>query len=130
LNATPISTARLCQEVWLAMAGTDWSFLCMDSNLSFWPSRLWPLEKHQHHLGKSGGYGLGYALPAAVGAALGNKGQGRITVALVGDGDLLYTPSALWSAANLKLPLLVVVHNNRAYHQETMHLRRMAGGRV
>jgi len=128
-NATPISVARMCQELWLAMVGTDWSFLGMDSNLSFWPSRMWPLAQHHHHLGNSGGYGLGYALPAAVGAALGNKALGRITVAVVGDGDLLYTPSALWSAANLKLPLLIVVHNNRAYHQESMHLRRMSNFR-
>jgi thiamine pyrophosphate-dependent acetolactate synthase large subunit-like protein len=131
-NATPISVPRMCTEVLLSLAGTDWSFLGVDSNMSFWPSRSWPLEKHYHHLGNNGGYGLGYSLPAAVGAALANKQEGRITVAIVGDGDLMYTPSALWSAANLKLPLLIVVHNNRAYHQESMHVRRMANfrGRV
>lgn len=124
-NATPISVARLSTELFLAIRDTDWSFLGMDSNQSFWPSRSWPMEKHYHHLGNSGGYGLGYSAPAAVGAALASKKHGRITVAVVGDGDLLYTPSSLWSAANLQLPLLLVVHNNRAYHQEGMHLRRM-----
>lgn len=128
-NATPISVARMCTEVSLAITGTDWCFLGMDSNQSFWPSRYWPMEKHHHHLGNSGGYGLGYSLPAAVGAALANKKLGRITVAIIGDGDMLYTPGALWSAAGLELPLLIVVHNNRAYHQETMHLRRMSNFR-
>ena len=72
-NASPISVARLCTEVSLSIAGTDWCFLGMDSNLSFWPSRSWPIEKHHHFLGQSGGYGLGYTLPAAIGAALANK---------------------------------------------------------
>ncbi|MES2187098.1 MAG: thiamine pyrophosphate-dependent enzyme [Pseudomonadota bacterium] len=124
-NASPISVQRLSTEVLLSIAGTEWSFLGMDSNQSFWPSRSWPMEKHHHHLGNSGGYGIGYALPAAVGAALGNKTQGRITVAILGDGDIMFTPSAFWSAANLKVPLLMVVHNNGAYHQEAMHVRRM-----
>ncbi len=128
-NLSPISVPRLCTEVFHAIADTDWSFLGMDSNLSFWPSRMWPIEQHHHHLGHSGGYGLGYALPAAVGAALANKKAGRITVAILGDGDILYTPSAMWSAANLKLPLLMIVHNNRAYHQEAMHVRRMSNFR-
>ncbi len=128
-DLSPISVPRLCMEVLHSLAGTDWSFLGMDSNQSFWPQRLWPMEKHYHHLGNSGGYGLGYALPAAVGAALANRKEGRVTVAILGDGDILYTPGALWSAANLKLPLLMVVHNNKSYHQETMHLRRMSNRR-
>ena len=128
-NATPVSVARMAREVYLAVKDTDWSFLGQDSNQMFWPSRAWPMEKHYHHLGNSGGYGLGYGLPAAVGAALGNRKAGRVTVAILGDGEMLYTPAALWSAANLKVPLLVVVHNNRAYHQEAMHLLRMSNFR-
>lgn len=70
-----------------------------------------------------------YSLPAAVGAALANRDAGRITAAILGDGDILFTPGAFWSAANLKLPLLMVVHNNGAYHQEAMHVRRMSNFR-
>ena len=128
-DATPISLPRLSAEVLRAIAGTDWSFLGMDSNQSFWPSRSWPIEKHHHYLGNSGGYGIGYSLPAAVGAALANRDAGRVTVAILGDGDILFTPGAFWSAANLKLPLLMVVHNNGAYHQEAMHVRRMSNFR-
>lgn len=128
-NATPISVARMAREVYLAIKDADWSFMGLDSNQMFWPSRSWPMEQHYHHLGNSGGYGLGYGLPASVGAALANRKAGRITVAILGDGDMLYTPAALWSAANLKLPLLVVVHNNRSYHQEAMHLLRVSNFR-
>jgi thiamine pyrophosphate-dependent acetolactate synthase large subunit-like protein len=39
---------------------------------------------------------------------------------------LLYAPGALWTAAHHKLPLLMVMHNNRGYYQEVMHLQRMA----
>jgi acetolactate synthase-1/2/3 large subunit len=42
------------------------------------------------------------------------------------DGDLMYSPGVLWTAAYHKIPVLYVMHNNRAYHQEVMHVQRMA----
>ena len=42
------------------------------------------------------------------------------------DGDLMYAPGVLWTAAHHQIPLLSVMHNNRAYHQEVMHIQRMA----
>ena len=45
------------------------------------------------------------------------------------DGDLMYGPGALWTAAHHRIPLLVVMNNNRAYHEEVMHLQRMTGRR-
>ena len=43
------------------------------------------------------------------------------------DGDLMYVgPGSFWTAAHHKVPLFTIVHNNRAYHQEVMHLQRMA----
>jgi thiamine pyrophosphate-dependent acetolactate synthase large subunit-like protein len=38
----------------------------------------------------------------------------------------MYAPGALWTAAHHRIPLLIVMYNNRAYHQELMHLQRMA----
>ena len=32
----------------------------------------------------------------------------------------------LWAAAYHKIPILFVMHNNRAYHQEILHVQRMA----
>ncbi|WP_038932278.1 benzoylformate decarboxylase [Bradyrhizobium japonicum] len=57
--------------------------------------------------------GLGYSLPAAVGMALG-KPKSR-TVCLIGDGSAMYSIQALWTAAQRKLPLTIVVINNSGY---------------
>lgn len=50
------------------------------------------------------------------------------------DGDALYTPSALWTAAHYRLPLLIVmdnnrVYNNRVYNNSMEHAVRMAEAR-
>jgi len=127
-DATPISTARLVTETYAQIKDFDWS-LVSTTLLSNWPNRLWAMEKYHHSLGGSGGYGLGYGPGASIGAALGNRDLGRFSVAVQGDGDLMYAPSALWTAARHKIPLLMVVHNNRAYHQESMHVQRMANFR-
>jgi acetolactate synthase I/II/III large subunit len=42
------------------------------------------------------------------------------------DGDLMYAPGLLWTAAHHKIPILMLMHNNRCYHQEIMHVQRMA----
>lgn len=57
--------------------------------------------------------GLGYAMPAAVGVALGKPGTRVICV--IGDGSSMYSIQALWSAAQLKLPITFVVLNNQRY---------------
>ncbi|MFE9688659.1 benzoylformate decarboxylase [Micromonospora sp. NPDC005806] len=61
--------------------------------------------------------GLGFGLPAAVGIALAERdtGRGRPVVAVIGDGSLHYSVQALWTAAQLRLPLAVVVPVNREY---------------
>src|SRR5204862_2972925 len=64
-DASPVSTARLVMETWAQIKDLDWS-LVTSGNVSNWPSRLWPMEKHYHWLGPSGGYGQGYAAPASV----------------------------------------------------------------
>jgi len=57
--------------------------------------------------------GLGYAMPAAVGVALGKPGAK--VIALIGDGSAMYSIQALWSAAQLALPITFVILNNRSY---------------
>jgi thiamine pyrophosphate-dependent acetolactate synthase large subunit-like protein len=57
-----------------------------------------------------------------VGGALANKKHGRISVNIQSDGDFLYAPGVWWTAAHHQIPLLSVMHNNRAYHQEIMHI--------
>jgi len=74
--------------------------------------------------------GLGYGLPAAVGMALG-RGERR-TVCLIGDGSAMYSIQALWTAAQRKLPLTVVVINNAGYgamrsFSQVMQVRNIPG---
>jgi acetolactate synthase I/II/III large subunit len=125
-DASPVTTARLSLELWNAIRGRDWSLVSYLNPVSGWPTRLWTFDKHYQFIGGSGGSGIGYTAPASVGAALANKKHGRLTVAIQPDGDLMYAPGILWTAAHHSIPLLMVMHNNRAYHQELMHLQRMA----
>ena len=74
--------------------------------------------------------GLGFGLPAAVGTALGRPGIR--TVCLVGDGSAMYSIQALWTAAQRKLPLTVVVINNAGYgamrsFSQVMQVRNVPG---
>jgi thiamine pyrophosphate-dependent acetolactate synthase large subunit-like protein len=96
---------------------------------SGWPLRLWAMDKHYHWTGTSGGYGVGWGLPASIGGALANRDEGRFSVSIQSDGDMMYVPGALWTAARHKIPLLAVMHNNRGYHQEVMHIQRLANFR-
>jgi len=128
-DASPISTARLVMEIWAQIETLEWSLVSSSGNVSDWPSRLWPMEQHHQWLGGSGGYGVGYGAPASVGAALANRDRGRFSVSIQSDGDLMYAPGVLWTAARHKIPLLAVMHNNRGYHQEVMHIQRVANFR-
>jgi len=128
-DASPISTARLCMEVYAQIKDLDWSLVPSHASISGWPTRLWPMDKPYHWTGTSGGYGVGWGAPASVGGALANRDEGRFSVAFQSDGDLMYAPGALWTAARHKIPLLTVMHNNRGYHQEVMHVQRLANFR-
>jgi thiamine pyrophosphate-dependent acetolactate synthase large subunit-like protein len=125
-DASPISTGRMAAEIWAQIRNEDWSLVSESGNTSGWAFRLWDFDKHYQHLGDSGGAGVGYGAPAAVGGALANKKHGRLSVNIQGDGDFLYAPGVWWTAAHHKIPLLTVMHNNRGYHQEVMHIQRMA----
>ena len=128
-DASPISTARMVMELYGQIRDLDWSLVAQSGNVSGWPLRLWPMDKHYHWTGTSGGYGVGYGAPASVGGALANRDEGRFSVSIQSDGDLMYAPGALWTAARHKIPLLAVMHNNRGYHQEVMHVQRLSNFR-
>ncbi len=128
-NASPISTARMCMEIYAQIKDLDWSLVPSHASVSGWPLRLWPMDKHYHWTGTSGGYGVGWGAPASVGGALANRDEGRFSVSIQSDGDLMYAPGVLWTAARHKIPLLAVMHNNRGYHQEVMHVQRLANFR-
>ncbi len=116
----------MASEIWAVIKDEDWSLVSDTQHSSRWPQRLWDITKHYQFIGGAGGAGIGYGAPAAAGAALANKKYGRLSVAIQDDGDLMYAPGILWTTAHHNIPLLSVMHNNRCYHQEMMHLQRMA----
>jgi acetolactate synthase I/II/III large subunit len=123
-DASPIATSRLCAELWARIRNEDWSLVGNGIRLT-WPHRLWNFDKPYRWNGFSGGGGVGYNAPASLGAALANKKHGRLSVTINGDGDLMFAPGTLWTAAHHRIPILYVVHNNRAYHQELMYVQAM-----
>ncbi|HEY6382122.1 MAG TPA: thiamine pyrophosphate-dependent enzyme [Pseudolabrys sp.] len=123
-DASPCSTAQMSAQLYNVIKNDKW---CLAVSSVQWNRNLWPATEYYNFIGGSGGAGQGYGAAAAVGAALANRDKGIVTVSIEGDGDLMYAPGALWTAAHHKIPLLMVVHNNRAYHQEVMHLQKMAG---
>jgi acetolactate synthase-1/2/3 large subunit len=129
-DASPVSTARLCAELWAQIKDEDWSLVSSYySDGGGWPRRLWDFDKSYQWLGHAGGGGIGYGAPASVGGALANRKHGRFSVAIQTDGDLMYAPGVLWTAAHHRIPLLSVMNNNRAYHMEVMHVQRMCNAR-
>ena len=126
-DAQPVAMGRLFAELWPLVKESDWALVGGDYQFrAFWPMRLWDMNRAYQFTGGAGGAGVGYCAPAAVGAALAHRDHGRLVINVQGDGDLMIAPSALWTAAHHKIPLLTVMHNNRAYHQEMMHVQRLA----
>ena len=126
-DESPLSTARIAAEVWAQIKDKDWSLVSQSNSMSNWALRLWNFDKYYRHAGQSGSVGIGYNAPASVGAALANRKHGRLSVNLQNDGDLMYQPGVLWTAAHHRIPMLTVMHNNRAYNTEVMEVEHIAG---
>jgi benzoylformate decarboxylase len=83
-------------------------------------------DDEQSFFGLRGG-GIGWGLPAAIGAKLALPD--RPVVALIGDGSALYTVQGLWTAAHYRLPVVWVIFNNTSYRilkQRLVMLRGLA----
>jgi thiamine pyrophosphate-dependent acetolactate synthase large subunit-like protein len=128
-NGSPISTARVYAELWPLIMHEDWCFASPSPFSGAHNNQLWDHNKPYSYLGGQGAGGMGYGAPASVGAALAAKARKRIVVNIQTDGDMNYAPGVLWTAAHHRLPLLTVMHNNRAWHQEYMFIEYMAGVR-
>ena len=127
-SATPNENGRIStDDVAVALRGvvgerpTSFSHLPLSWNGASWPFRH-PLD----FLGSDGGGGIGAGPGIAVGAALALKGSGRLSVAVFGDGDFLMGATALWTAVHYRIPLLIIVANNRSYYNDEVHQERVA----
>ena len=125
-SARPLAPSVLAAEVWEVIKGEDWALA--NGTAKGWARRLWDWRPERSY-GGSGGAGLGYGLPAALGVALAHRGSGKVCVNLQADGDLLYVVSALYTAAHHRLPLLTVMFNNRTYGNDEAHQEAVAKAR-
>jgi thiamine pyrophosphate-dependent acetolactate synthase large subunit-like protein len=91
-----------------------------------WPTDLWPLTDPLSYLGKDGGGGIGSGPGLSVGVALGLHDKGRYAVSALGDGDFAMGANALWTAVRHKIPLLILINNNRSYYNDELHQETVA----
>jgi acetolactate synthase I/II/III large subunit len=115
-DAVPIAPQRVLRELETALGGAD-CLICDASLASGWGGAyLEQREAGRRVLFPRGLAGLGYGVPAAIGAAIGRASAGSAgrTVVLTGDGALGYAIGELATIMELRLPVTVVVLNNRS----------------
>ncbi|HEY3118117.1 MAG TPA: thiamine pyrophosphate-dependent enzyme [Chloroflexota bacterium] len=121
-NNRPISLQRMNAELWEAVNGKHWM---AGSARAGWD--ITDPEQIAGSAGSGGGSaGLGLAMGSAIGQALARQDNGRFFVHVCGDGELLFTPSSLWTLAHLGLPMITIVNNNRLYGNDEGHQEHMA----
>ncbi|HEY4029141.1 MAG TPA: thiamine pyrophosphate-binding protein [Caulobacteraceae bacterium] len=128
-DQSPVSLFRIYAELWPLLENEDW---CLASPTAFsggHHAALWAHNEPYSYLGPQPAGGIGYGCGASGGAGLAARGKGRFVVNIQTDGDMNYTPGVLWTEAHHRLPVLSIMHNNRAWHQELMFLEFMAGAR-
>jgi len=121
-DASPITFARLALEIWDVIKNEDWVLTAND--LKRQVRKLWDFDKPYRHPGVE--LGTATQIGISIGVALAHKGKGRVVVDIQPDGDLMFDAGALWVAAKHEIPMLIVMHNNRAYYNDWEHQLRMA----
>jgi len=118
-----IDIAFLARELKRALGGAP---TCLIRLPLSWSGELWDFRHPLDYLGTEGGAGVGSGPGMAVGAALALHGTDRLPVAILGDGDYLMGATAFWTAANMRIPLLTVIANNRSFFNDELHQERVA----
>ena len=121
-DASPITLPRLASEVWEQIRNEDW--VLSAGTLEDWTRKLWNFDKPYRHPGKS--FGTATQIGISLGVALAHRDHQRLVVDLQPDGDLMFDAGALWVAAKHRIPMLIVMYNNRAYYNDWEHQIRMA----
>ncbi|MBI4320117.1 MAG: thiamine pyrophosphate-binding protein [Chloroflexi bacterium] len=123
-NEQPMAAAKVAADLWDAIKDEEW--VLVNGTLDGWARRLWDWKEPRQYLGASGGGGLGYGIGASLGAALAYRDSDKLCIDLDTDGSFLCCPSALWTAAHHRIPLLIVMKNNRSYYNSEEHQAEVA----
>ncbi len=126
LPTDAITVPSLAGAVRRVLAGRE---TCLIRGPLSWAGQLWSIEHPLDYLGIDGGAGVGSGPGMAVGAALALRDSGRLALTIIGDGDFLMGNTAFWTAVHYRVPLLVVVANNRSFFNDELHQERMANQR-
>ena len=119
-----ITEARLAAELWEVVKDED--FVITMGNLRRQAPGVFSIAGPRQDTNGDGAGAVGAMLPVALGAALGLRDQGKLPVAMIGDGEFLTASQALWTAAKYEIPSLVVVINNRSFLNDEHHQERVA----
>ena len=103
--------------------------VCLTHVSLSWHGDFWQFRHPLDYIGSDGGGGVGGGPGISVGAALALKGTGRMPIAVCGDGDFMMGCTAIWTAVHYRIPLLVVVANNRSFYNDEVHQERVAVAR-
>jgi benzoylformate decarboxylase/acetolactate synthase-1/2/3 large subunit len=122
---SPVATSQLAAAVWEVVREHDWVLTA--GTAGEWAMRTWDFDRPYRHPGRQ--LGTATQIGISLGVALAHKGSGRLVVDLQPDGDLMFDAGALWVASRYRLPLLVVMFNNRAYYNDWAHQERLANQR-
>ena len=122
----PLNVAACLREL-EGMLAKDAVMTCDAGNFATWLTRFMHVRAAQAFLGPTAG-AMGYAVPAAVGAAIAQPG--RQVVAFVGDGGFLMTGQELATAMHYDAAPIVLVFNNGMYGTIRMYQERSYPGRI
>jgi thiamine pyrophosphate-dependent acetolactate synthase large subunit-like protein len=122
-----ISEARLACELWAAVKDED--FVVTMGNLSRQAPGAFTIRGPEQDIHGEGSAAVGAKLPVALGAALALRDDGKLPVAMIGDGEFLTASQALWTASKYRIPSLLVVVNNRSFLNDEHHQKRVAAER-
>lgn len=112
-DQSPVPQKKLIREVF-RQCGADWIIVQAGSTLGWHVEAMYDFDDPLNFHAVSGkGSAQGWGAPTAIGMQMG-AGDRRV-LALLGDGNLMFSATCLWSAAQQNLPVVFVVNNNQGW---------------
>jgi thiamine pyrophosphate-dependent acetolactate synthase large subunit-like protein len=122
-RAEQVSIKAISDTLNAQTAGQD---VCMVRLPLGWNGSYRHFKHPLDYLGGDGGAGIGSGPGMCVGAALALRGTDRLPVGILGDGDFMMGVTAVWTACHYRIPVLMIISNNRSFFNDEMHQERVA----